>query len=465
MPTKATVYRALIASPSDVQEERNATKDVVMQWNAAHSRQHGVYIEPVLYETHVAKDLGDSPQNIISDQLIDDCDLVIGVFWSRIGTETDSEPGGAVEEIKTLAFEKDRSAIVGFSQRDIPHSQLDVEQYQAVESFKGECRERGLYFTYETLEEYKNQLSQELANTMNRVLERESETEFTKKSKQDAEASEYDPEVDHERLALSSETHKEQDLDNLAAVIDHLDAVGIEPPYRVLDAGCGYGTVTRDRFGGDERFEVLAVDEVPGVLRVARSEYDAENIEYRQLDVNDLDSADVGTFDLVVSTYLFHHLENQEPVLSMLWERVREGGALFVRSCEDGQHIHYPPDEDMDWLVGVTDDIKGSSDRTHGRRLYTHLRRLRPEPERIDLDLRNYHTAGKTREEREQYWDVFHSNRLHYAKVLAERPDATKQDEALYRKMKKRFDRLEQKFTDNAAFLDAKSVPLTVAYK
>ncbi|WP_267643356.1 methyltransferase domain-containing protein [Haloarchaeobius amylolyticus] len=465
MPTKATVYRALIASPADVQEERNATREVIMQWNAAHSRQQGVYIEPVLYETHVAKDLGDSPQDIIGRQLYDHCDLVIGVFWSRIGTATENAEGGAVEEVETLAFDEGKPGIVGFSQRDIPRDQLDVEQIQKLERFQEKCRNEGLFFTYQTTEEFKNQLSQELANTMNHLLEQETEGSFTKKSKQDAEASEYDPEVDHGRLQLSSDTHKQQDLDALDDVLAHFEDSDIEPPYRVLDAGCGYGTVTQDRFGHDDRFDVLAIDRVPNVLSIARGEYDAPNIEYRQLDVNDLESADIGTFDLVVATYLFHHLENQEPVLSMLWERVREDGALFVRSCEDGQHIHYPPDEDMDWLVEVTDDIKGSSDRTHGRRLYTHLKRLRPEPDEIQLDLRNYHTAGKDRDEREQYWDVFHSNRLHYAEVLAKRPDATAQDEELYETMRKRFDRLEQKFTDNDAFLDAKSVPLTVAYR
>lgn len=465
MPTKATVYRALIASPTDVEEERRATKDVIMQWNAAHSRQTGVYIEPVLYETHVAKDLGDSPQNIINDQLIDHCDFAIGIFWNRIGTETNSEPGGAVEEVKTLAFEHDKPAIVGFSERDVPMSQLDIDQVQAVQAFKEECRERGLYFTYETMEEFKIQLSQDLANTMNRLSAESSEEGFTKKPTEDAEASEYDPEVDHERLKLSSEMHRDQDVENLEDVVAHFEDVGIDPPYRVLDAGCGYGTVTRSRFGDDDRFEVLAIDVVPNVLEIAESEYDADNIDYRRLDANDLADADIGRFDLVFSTYLFHHLENQEAVLSYLWERVDEDGALLVRSCDDGQHLHYPPDEDMDWVVDVTDDIKGSSDRTHGRRLYTHLKRLQPEPERIDLDLRNYHTADEDRRGRREYWEVFHSNRLHYAEVLANRRDATDHDEAFFERMRSRFERLEQKFIDNAAFLDTKSVPLTVAYK
>lgn len=465
MPSKATVYRALIASPSDVQEEREATKDVIIQWNAANSRQQGAYIEPVLWETHVGNDLGDGPQEIISDQVLDACDFVIGVFWSRIGTPTDEEAGGAVEEVKKMAFDRGKPAIVSFCERDIPRDRLDVSQLKKLEEFEQECEDAGLYFKYRSVEEFKNQLYQEVSHTMNQFLEADAEEGFTKKSKEDAEASEYDPEVDHERLKLSSDTHREQDVDNLEDVVDYFESRGVETPYRVLDAGCGYGTVAQDRFGFDDRFEVLAVDNVSTVLSVARDEYSAPNIEYRHLDVNDLHQADIGTFDLVVATYLFHHIENQEPVLAKLWNRVRTPGALFVRSCDDGQHLHYPPDEGMDWLVEVTDEIKGSSDRTHGRRLYTHLKRLEPEPSRIELDLRNYHTAGKDSGQREQYWDVFHSNRLHYAEVLAKRPEATAEDRDLYDRMSKRYERLEQKFIDNDAFLDAKSVPLTVAYK
>lgn len=465
MPSKATVYRVLIASPSDVQQEREAAKDVIVRWNAANSRQQGTYIEPVLWETHVGKDLGQSPQQIISEQVLGECDFVVGIFWSRIGTPTETEEGGAVEEVKKIAFNRGKPAIVGFCERDIPRDRLDVSQLKKLEEFEKECEEAGLYFKYQSVEEFENQLYQELTHTMNQFVEDESESGFTKKSKEDEEASEYDPEVDHERLKLSSNTHREQDLDNLDDVVDFLNSRGIETPYRVLDAGCGYGTVTQDRFGFDDRFDVLAIDSVANVLSVARDRYSAPNIDYQQLDVNDLHDADIGDFDLVVATYLFHHLENQEPVLAKLWNRVRTPGVLFVRSCDDGQHIHYPPDEGMDWLVEVTDEIKGSSDRTHGRRLYTHLRRLNPEPKRIDLDLRNYHTAGKGRKEREQYWDVFHSNRLHYAEVLAQRPEATDEDQGLYERMKKRYERLEQKFLDNSAFLDAKSVPLTLAYK
>lgn len=464
MPTEATVYRVLIASPSDVNAEREAARDIVIEWNGAHADEKNVYLEPVMWETHVAPNLGDNPQNIINEQIIDTCDMVIGMFWKRIGTETDSERGGAVEEIKTVSKSKS-NAIVGFSQKPIPPEEVDPEQYTALQEFKTECEKNGLIFTYESIDEFRHLLSQHLAKTMSRIISEDSaETqEFARKNEH--KQSEYDPNVDHERLQLSSQMHYEQDERNIESVVDHLETIGTKTPYRVLDAGCGYGTVTQSRFGDDDRFDVLGIDVEETVLDIARNRYNADNIEYQAMDVNDIDEADIGTFDLVFSSYLFHHIENQESVLSLLWDRVRDDGALIIRSCDDGQYLHYPPDSDMDYIVEITDEIQGSSDRTHGRRLYTQTKRLTPEPHRVELDLKNYHTAGKNSREREQYWDVFHSNRAHYANVLASREDATKADRKLYDELRPKMERLREKFISNSHFLDSKSVPLVIAYK
>ncbi|AQL41631.1 hypothetical protein BV210_02380 [Halorientalis sp. IM1011] len=451
MPTQATVYRILIATPAEVEEETYAATNAVLDWNSVKGRGKNIHLEPVQYPAHVETD---------PDDLASEFDLVIGAFWTQTGGIAESG-SSILDVVRRLAFNESVPTIVGFSEKEIPPGKLDPEQYGAVEDFREECRSEGLYFTYESIEEYQSQLEQELTQTMAGLLDGPS---FTTKD-DTHESSEYDPEVDHERLRLSAEMHREQDVRNIQRVVDHFEEVGIDQPYRVLDTGCGYGTVTRDRFGNDDRFDVVGIDHTKSVVKTAREEYAAPNIEYRWMDVNNLGDSSLGAFDLVFSSYLFHHLENQEPVLSLLWEHVDDDGALLVRSCDDGQHLHYPPDKDMDWVVEITDEIKGSSDRGHGRRLYTHMNRLTPAPEGISLDLKNYHTGGMDTEERRQYWDVFHSNRLHYAERLANRDEATLEDQDLYETMSEKMDQLEEKFVDNSHFLDAKSVPVAVAFK
>lgn len=66
MPRQATVYRILIASPSDVVDERGAISEVIRSWNAANSLSYGVILEPVSWETHAIPEMGDRPQAIIN---------------------------------------------------------------------------------------------------------------------------------------------------------------------------------------------------------------------------------------------------------------------------------------------------------------------------------------------------------------------------------------------------------------
>jgi hypothetical protein len=100
MPRNATIYRVLIASPSDVFEEREAARNVIYNWNASHSANMSIMFEPVLWETHVTPELGDRSQSIINRQIVDDSDILIGMFWTRVGTPTGTFESGTVDEIE-----------------------------------------------------------------------------------------------------------------------------------------------------------------------------------------------------------------------------------------------------------------------------------------------------------------------------------------------------------------------------
>jgi len=464
MPTEADVYRVLIASPSDVKQEREKAREVVIKWNGTRSR-NDVYIEPVMWETHAAADLGKEPQKILNDQIVDSCDFVIGMFWKRVGTETENELGGAVEEIKRVSQDGSK-AIVGFSEKPIPPKDIDSEQYKRVMDFRKECEKNGLVFTYESPEEFENRLSQHLAKTMNELLSEDEGADISFTRKTEDEDSYYDPSIDHDRLKIQAQKHLDLDERNVQNVVTHLEEKGIEPPFRVLDAGCGYGNVTRRLFGERDEFDVLAVDNSEESISIAKEEYSSENIDYQVLDINNIHEKDLGNFDIVFSAFLFHHLKNKESVMSQIWKLIPEtGGGFLIRSVDDGLHMHYPPDEDLDYIMEKSDQIKRSSDRTHGRRLYTQLKRLKPSPEQVDVDFKIHDTAGLSSHEREEYFEVFHSYRINPIERLVRENEATPADERLYEKMDVKMDSVKERFIGNDHFLDIKPVPLVVAYK
>lgn len=463
MPSEAYVYKVLIASPSDVQEEREAARKAIIEWNGSRSKGD-IYLEPVMWETHVAPDLGKEPQEIINDQIVDKCDLAIGMFWKRVGTETKKESGGAVEEIKRVQ-NNGNPVIVGFSEKAAKPSSYDTEQWKKLQKFREECKEEGLIFTYESTQEFEHRVSQHLAKTMNQILEDQEQIDSYSKQKKPGYST-YQPSEEEERLKMQADFVLDHDKRNIENAIQYLQKKEVETPYRVLDAGCGYGKLTKELFGNDEMFEVVAIDKSNEAVNVAKEEYSDENITHQVADLNEIHNCDYGEFDIVFSSFVFHCLKNQESILANLWDMInQDAGAFIVKSVDDGTHTHYPPDKDLEYLIDRGGTIKGSVDRTHGRRIYTQLKRLNPGPERVDVDFKQYTTAGLNTKQRKEFFDVLHSWRVNPARRVAMKPDASDADEKLYKKMKEKINIVRQRFIDNPNLLDVVFIPLAVAYR
>ena len=57
----ANVVKVMIASPSDVEDERGIIRDVVRDWNAAHSEAQGLVLIPVGSDTDATPEVGSRP--------------------------------------------------------------------------------------------------------------------------------------------------------------------------------------------------------------------------------------------------------------------------------------------------------------------------------------------------------------------------------------------------------------------
>ena len=66
MTYQAQIVRVLIASPSDVMEERDAVEATLHRWNAEHSESAGTVLLPVRWESAATAESGDRPQAIVN---------------------------------------------------------------------------------------------------------------------------------------------------------------------------------------------------------------------------------------------------------------------------------------------------------------------------------------------------------------------------------------------------------------
>lgn len=160
MAYQATILNVMIASPSDVVEERQLVRDAIYEWNAIHSKQFGVMLNPIGWETHVAPEMGSRPQEIINKRILENSDILIGIFWTRLGTETGEYVSGTVEEIsKHIASQKLASLYV--CEKPIPPSQI-TEQYQKLQVQIREWMPSGVIDFYNDLSNFKQKIKDHL---------------------------------------------------------------------------------------------------------------------------------------------------------------------------------------------------------------------------------------------------------------------------------------------------------------
>jgi hypothetical protein len=156
----------MIASPGDVQAERDIVRDVLNEWNSVHGARRKLLLLPVGWETDVAPEMGDQPQNIINKRILKDADFLVGIFWTRLGTPTSGYASGAVEEIEEhLAAGK--PAMLYFSSAPAMLDTVDPEQYRSLRAFKESCKSRGVFETYSDIGDFRRQFSRHLQITMN----------------------------------------------------------------------------------------------------------------------------------------------------------------------------------------------------------------------------------------------------------------------------------------------------------
>jgi hypothetical protein len=163
MPFPVTAVNVMIASPGDVPDERAIIRVQIQKWNDAHAQERRLVLLPVGWESHSSPVMGDRAQAIINEEVLAQCDLLVGVFWTRLGTPTGDSASGTVEEINTH-IEAGKPAMLYFSNAPVRLDSVDHENYKKLQSFKHDCMQRGLIETYDSIPDFREKFSRQLAH-------------------------------------------------------------------------------------------------------------------------------------------------------------------------------------------------------------------------------------------------------------------------------------------------------------
>lgn len=169
--TQTQILRVVLASPGDVQAERDVLPSVIDEVNHVVAADRGLHLVLTRWETDTYPGFHvDGPQGLIDPILrITDCDLLIGIFWKRFGTPTADGKTGTEHEF-SLAYEEwkknERPQIfVYFNQKAYtPKSKGEIEQWGKVLDFRDRFPQEGLWWPYRGKAQFEKLVRNHLTN-------------------------------------------------------------------------------------------------------------------------------------------------------------------------------------------------------------------------------------------------------------------------------------------------------------
>lgn len=141
--TGITEYDLLISCPGDVEKFKDVIEEAVEKFNRLFGRTNSVLVNAKYWKSDSYSQMGDRPQNILNRQLVNKCDMLIAVFWTKFGTPTDRYGSGTEEEIEQM-ISSVKQVFLYFLDKPCPPSEYSSD-YENVRKFKKRCNDRGLY--------------------------------------------------------------------------------------------------------------------------------------------------------------------------------------------------------------------------------------------------------------------------------------------------------------------------------
>lgn len=153
----------------------------------------------------------------------------------------------------------------------------------------------------------------------------------------------------------------------------------LRPGLRLLDVGCGPGTITADLARLVSPGAVVAIDNAGPVLEVARATVagrGAADVAVGQADVYHLPFPDAA-FDVVHAHQVLQHLTDPVAALAEMRRACRPGGVVAARDGDYPAFAWYPADPMLDrWLAVYLDIARANgAEPAAGRRLMAWARR------------------------------------------------------------------------------------------
>lgn len=177
---KVSVLRIFLASPSDVKAERQMFFALKEELDFLVGKDKNIKFEIVNWEKNTYPGKGDDAQDVINNQIDNQYDVFLGIFWQRFGTPTNRYESGTMEEYENAKakyeMDKDNTHIMMYFKTEGNQNvyDIDLEQFQKVKNFRQRISEEdGILFSeFEKTEDFRNLALLHISNLVSQKFSR-----------------------------------------------------------------------------------------------------------------------------------------------------------------------------------------------------------------------------------------------------------------------------------------------------
>ncbi len=183
MSTLIKRLKIFLASPGNLMSDREIVRKVVDNINRDVGFREGFQAEVIGWDTDSRPSAGEYAQEVISDQLIADIDIFIGLMGHYFGQPTKKYGSGTEEEFE-LAFQSwtksgNPKIMFYFSEAVETVRDVQIDQLAKRNAFRKTLEDRGVYyFSYNDITAFQFDLHRHISQTIREVLESEIDLEI-----------------------------------------------------------------------------------------------------------------------------------------------------------------------------------------------------------------------------------------------------------------------------------------------
>lgn len=163
------VVRVVVVSPGDVAAERKRIATVVDELNRTLASELGILLRLWRWETDAGPGLHLlGPQGVIDEAMaIEKADVVVGIFWNRLGTPVPDAESGTAHELRRAwnlwsATGRPQVFLYFCERRTRLKTAAEASQLEALFSFREDLPGEQLYWSYESVTSFEREIRQHL---------------------------------------------------------------------------------------------------------------------------------------------------------------------------------------------------------------------------------------------------------------------------------------------------------------